>query len=330
MSKMKKPNTLVIVLAETRGHSHTFTRFRDLMLQPLEADLALCVGNHTREERNNPFYRQANHIFTLSEPADFGSYLADLVKEDFPERVEDYQQIFAFQDQFLGGIRASGHPGTGGLLLCYRHFLRKKLQESGLAQSYDYYVITRSDFLYLYQHPPLEILEPGKIYFPNGEQYGGVTDRHVIVPRELLLDLLDVWGSFFLKFSATLEELSERQDWNIEQILAWHLQKRGMLEKTAFFPYIFFTIRPPEATSGWSMGRYSPRYRGYVKYEEEFKRAFFFQKAFRSRRRWDLSMLNLDYQEPPKKKWEREFNGFWPRIRQKISSAFRHVAGVLR
>lgn len=325
---MKKIKTLVIVLAETRGHSLTFTRFRDLMLQPLEADLALCVGNHAREERNNPFYRRANHLFTLAEPADFGEYLAALVKEDFPERGNDYQKIFGFRDQFLGGIRASGHPGTAGLLLCYRHFLRKNLQESGLAQAYDYFVITRSDYLYLYPHPPMEILEAGKIYFPNGEQYGGVTDRHVIVPRERLLDFLDVWGSFFLEFAVTLHELAKRQDWNLEQILAWHLQKRGMLEKTAFFPYIFFTIRPPGVSSSWSLGKYSPRYRGYVKYEEEFKRAVFFQRAFRSRPGWDSSMLNSDYQEPPEGRWKREFYGFWPRILKNISPVFCRPAGV--
>lgn len=319
----KKNKTLVVVLAETRGHSLTFKRFQDLVLQPLAADLVLCVGNHAREERDNPFYRRASHVFVLHEPSDFGDYLAEIVREQYPERKGDYQKLYSFQNQFLGGIRASGHPGTGGLLLCYRHFLWRCLEKSGLAEAYDSFVITRSDYLYLYPHPPVEIMEPGKIYFPDGERYGGVTDRHAVVPRELLFDLLDVWGTFFRDFPATQRELGQRQDWNLEQILAWHLRKRGMLPNTAFFPYVFFTIRPPAATSSWSLGKYSSRYRGFVKYEEEFKRAVYFQQAFRSRRVWEQGMLDQVYREPTESTWKREFHGFWPRILKNFHPSFR-------
>ena len=323
---MKKHRVLVTVLAETRAHGLTFERFRACVLQPLQADLALCVGNHSREERDNPFYRQAKYVLTMAEPADFGDYLAEIIARDFPERRVDYRKIFGFQNQFLGGIRASGHPGSAGILLCYRHFLAKSIQQAGLLDRYDRFLITRSDYLYLYPHPPAELLAPDTIYVPEGERYGGITDRHAAVPGQFLLDFLDVWGSLFREFESTQRDFSGRTDWNLEKVLSWHLEKRGLLKKTRFFPYIFFTIRPPGGATQWSAGKFSPRYRGYVKYEEEFKRAVFFKKAFRLRRGWNREVFEKKYREPSEWTWKREFYGFWPRILKNINSSWKRPA----
>jgi len=46
---------------------------------------------------------------------------------------------------------------------------------SGLLERYDRFVITRSDFIWDCPHPPLSVLSPDAIWFPDGEYGGGLT-----------------------------------------------------------------------------------------------------------------------------------------------------------
>jgi hypothetical protein len=64
--------TLVIVLAETRAHEITFRSFKEHVLDALDADLALCVADNSREDPTNPFYVAARYVWRLSEPDDWG------------------------------------------------------------------------------------------------------------------------------------------------------------------------------------------------------------------------------------------------------------------
>jgi len=50
-----------------------------------------------------------------------------------------------------------------------------------LLSKYSHLIITRSDYLFIAPHPPVWQLQPGELMVPNGEGYGGVTDRHTVL-----------------------------------------------------------------------------------------------------------------------------------------------------
>ena len=80
---------------------------------------------------------------------------------------------------------------------------------------YGRFVVTRSDFIYPCPHPPLSILDCGWIWIPDGEQYGGFTDRHLVVSQEedaaAVLSLID---DIRLRPDELYEEMKHRSDWN--------------------------------------------------------------------------------------------------------------------
>ena len=67
-----------------------------------------------------------------------------------------WREFFKLKDQFLGGIKDSGHPGSAGILIFFRWFLLKNLIDSDLINKYDRFIITRSDYIYQLPHPKIE------------------------------------------------------------------------------------------------------------------------------------------------------------------------------
>ena len=56
------------------------------------------------------------------------------------------------------------------------------------ASRYDYIVHSRLEFVWLRPHPPLRVLRnlaPRCVWVPGDDDYGGLNDRHAVVPRAL-------------------------------------------------------------------------------------------------------------------------------------------------
>ena len=77
---------------------------------------------------------------------------------------------------------------------------------------YDRFVVTRSDFVWLCPHPPLSILDPRSLWIPDGEHYGGVTNRHLVVSREDLIPAVSLIEDILLRPEESLrrDEASRR------------------------------------------------------------------------------------------------------------------------
>ncbi|KAL1496703.1 hypothetical protein AB1Y20_014296 [Prymnesium parvum] len=59
-----------------------------------------------------------------------------------------------------------------------------KKQEAEQAYRYGRVLFSRLEFEWLRPHPPLELLDPRRVWLPAGEDNGGVTDRHWLSNRE--------------------------------------------------------------------------------------------------------------------------------------------------
>jgi hypothetical protein len=266
----RKESVLVIVLSETRAYEHTFELFKKNLLNTLQADLCLCVANNPREVTDNPFYTEAKYIWSYDEPEDWGNAFDEA--QATTGVLKDWRKLLLIKDQWLGGIRGEHeHPGSAGILLFFRWFLKKSILESGVLDHYDRFVITRSDFMHRIPHVPLGYLCSRFIWIPNGEDYGGYTDRHIVVNAEDLISVLSISDSIVEDPDELFSQMSFQSQWNLEKFIKFSFARAGIVKKVRRYPYTMYSVRSIDGHTRWSEGKYASMYHYYIKYDDEYK-----------------------------------------------------------
>lgn len=273
-----RESVLVIVLAETRNWELTFDWLKSHCLEVLGADLALCVADNSFEDTSNPFYREARHVWKGREWEDWGEAF------DEAQAVEgwsaDWRVLRRHQGNWLGGVReASGETrwGSSAILLYYRWVLKRRLLESGVLDQYDRFVLTRSDFMHEVPHLPLWYLQSKYTWLPDGEDYGGYTDRHLVANGEDFLRALSVTDLMLREPERLDRMMGQKRHWNLEGFLKLAFQDIGLDQKIRRFPYTMYAAKLPGGRSRWSAGVYAG-YRGFfIKYWSEYRRYLIFR-----------------------------------------------------
>ncbi|MBN2432794.1 MAG: hypothetical protein JXQ27_15065 [Acidobacteria bacterium] len=263
-------SALVIILAETREHVLTFDLFKKNLLDIMNADLCLCVARNHREDTANPFYRHARYIWRYEEPDDWGDAFDDLQRRRGLQN--DWRKLLELGDQWLGGVRAPDeHPGSAGILLFFRLFLKESIIRHHVLDHYDRFIVTRSDFMHRVPHVPLTLLNPGYIWIPDGEDYGGYTDRHLIAHRSDILPVLSVADRILTEPEALYTEMAHCTNWNLERFIKFSFTSMGLEPKIRRFPYTMYTVRSVGGNTRWRRGDYSGRLGYYIKYYDEYR-----------------------------------------------------------
>jgi hypothetical protein len=288
----KNPKTLVIILGETRAHELTYENIKKNLIDELGVDLAVCIGVKEDYCWDNPFYKNAKYRFTYQEPADYGSLFDAAYEQIVKTRSSSssppmhWREFLKIPDQFLGGIQDSQHqhPGSAGILVFCRWFLLTHLLEHNLLDRYDFFIITRSDYIYKLPHPKIHLFSPDKIYIPDGERYGGVTDRHVVLPKKWVISYLNILQQMVSEGESYYKELEKWQPVNLEKLIQFHLTRQGAFPHVRFFPYVMYTIRPQGGSTRWAQGFYSEAHGYFIKYPGEYQSAEMHQKKFKKER----------------------------------------------
>jgi len=89
-------------------------------------------------------------------------------------------------------------------MYCYRLM---RSMEKDRKRKYAYFVYTRIDLDWLHDHPPLSVLRSPYIWIPKGSDWGGLNDRHAVVPRCHA-------EAYYLRYLALLT--GEMQEWVAE------------------------------------------------------------------------------------------------------------------
>ncbi|MEM0944846.1 MAG: hypothetical protein AAGI70_12975, partial [Pseudomonadota bacterium] len=263
---------LVVILAETRGGHLTFDNFRKNLLEVFDADLALCVAENADEDRENPYYAAAKHIWTYPEPEDWAEAFDEAQRT--MGGTEDWRLLAEIRGGWLGGIKLDPpEGGAAAILLFFRHFLKLQLQESGLAEAYDRFIITRADFMHLLPHPGPELLPLDYIWIPRGQDYAGYNDRQIILSREDLLPALSLADDIFEAPSARLAEMRayNPRHWSIEACVKFHLDRAGLSRRVRRHPCTMFLVRAEHGKSSSGIyGEYDAQMGYAVKYPAEY------------------------------------------------------------
>lgn len=209
--------TLVCLLGQARFPELTLEPLKKWVLDPFKADLILC-GNI---EPNNQFRQIAKYVFS-------------------PEDSSDLSLL----DRLPGHLGASqGNGNCGRLTLHLRNDLWNSLVKHGLDKEYDVYIISRSDILWKGFHP---VLDKDYIWCVNGEFHLGLCDRHMVVPKRFLKDVITIaqiedpektFKIFEEKFREGLEKGYANCLFNLESFIYCRFKERGLLEHTGLSPF---------------------------------------------------------------------------------------------
>ena len=270
IAKCKNESVLVIILAETRAHEYTFDLFKKNLLDSMNADLCLCVADNCREDTGNPFYRHARYVWRYDEPEDWGDAFDD-IRETRGVK-EDWRRLLEIKDQWMGGVRGKEeHPGSAGILLFFRLFLKQSILKHNVLAQYDRFVITRSDFMHRISHVPLKLLHPKYIWIPDGEDYGGYTDRHIIAHRSDILNVLSVGDRIITEPQKLYSEMAHFNRWNLERFIRFSFAGMGLVPKIRRFPYTMYSVRARDGHTRWAEGHYNEKLGYCIKYPSEYR-----------------------------------------------------------
>lgn len=267
-----KQKTLVIVLGQARADKLTWASFKKNVLEELDADLALCVGESPMNNKSNLYWANAKFRWVVPEYDDFGDGFDQIQLERYG-KITNWRKILQIQNQWLGGIKGKGEqPGSAGILIYFRAKLCDFLEREHLIHSYDRFIITRSDFIWEILHPKVERLNPKYLWFPYGEFYGGLTDRHVVLNQNNLkayLNLIDPILQNTDKLMCDMLAYNPKAKWNIEQYILFHLKSLNLANKIRYLPYMMYSVRNQTTPTRWARGVFDPDLDCFVKYPSE-------------------------------------------------------------
>jgi hypothetical protein len=141
-------------------------------------------------------------------------------------------------------------------------------------------------------HPDVRHLSDHRIYVLDGERYGGVSDRHFIVPRRYFKRFLRIVDPIFTepkRLKGRIERASAVHGWwlwNPERFLALRLKELRLWRRVRYLPYAPFTVRAPGGSTRWKAGILDERRGYYVKYPDELERSQIVQRFISDRESW--------------------------------------------
>jgi hypothetical protein len=201
----------------------------------------------------------------------------------------NWRSLLAIGDQWLGGIEGErAQPGSGAILIYFRWLLLHNILGARLTESYDRFVITRSDFVWNVPHPPLSILSDNHVWIPRGEFYGGLTDRHIVASREDIGSVLNLIDDIVVRPQALYKLMSRRADWNLEKYILFHFERSGLADRVRLFPYVSYTVRGEKDGTRWKAGTYDPERGMIVKYPTELISARLFEGRIAAKDDWEI------------------------------------------
>lgn len=287
-SIIKRP--VVCILGTLRCLSITATQLIEKLLEPLQADLIICVSRMTDEdEKNLDYFPEINIVkVDIYEDARKGyEKLYDFYtkKYGFENRLSELTKI---EGNWLGGLEK--RPGSG-MHLNYNYWklweLIKNLQEQGI--EYERYIITRSDLLWTLRHPPLEKLNPRNIWIPTGEDNYGYNDRHAVCSSSNINNYLSLFE--YMLDLRTLKYLRNRDEINHEAQLKRHLDYCGMRVRR-FKNTAYLTADDNTATRWATSKETNINGKDYkYKYYNELLNAITHRDEFNAHQNWDKMII---------------------------------------
>lgn len=279
--------TLVCVISQTREHKVVWDLFKKNVLDTLNADLALCISVPDDYDYTNPFWQTAKYKWITHEYDNWTDAFEYARKTEFPECTDRWKYLLFNDDRQANWLSPINNaPGAGAILIFFRWLLLQNLRNENVFEEYDRFIITRSDFLYLCPHPPMELMNPKYVWVPDGEYHGGVTDRYAVLSKQNIEGYLSIMKHIIKNTDLMYRKVMSHTFKNLEAAVKNTLDIEFGNNYLGTFPYFMYSIRTKETPTRWAPGYWSDELGYFVKYLEEQRMALHFQKIITNKEDW--------------------------------------------
>ena len=174
--------------------------------------------------------------------------------------------------KFMGLHDNVEHSTSSAILLAFRWLVQQKMLQLQLMDQYDACVFTRADEVHLCEHANIgQMLQEclDCTWFQEGEDYGGISDRHFIASTEAFFRAINVTNSVMCESHLYLDRVV-----NLEMLIKHYMTEQKL--PVRLFPPSFFTVKRQRDTTRWSRGVETPESQAFglrIKYMGEYERA---------------------------------------------------------
>ena len=276
--------TLITVLGNARGNSQVVGSFlNNLFASTPEADLALLFGGasiHSTAASTVPrLFRVAKFVWHEREAGKPFDYMLNKIQHQahgsmsppFDLTWKDIARKNLGKRQHVFGGTSVDPEGNGVVVPYLKWRLGQILVSTGLLNSYERFVVTRSDYQYLCSLDLSLLLSapsgPGAlIWLPEGEDWAGLNDRFAVLPRSHAFSALT-----FIEKVIAHPSLYASFRGNPELLWRQRLEELGLLHLVHRFPPTMFTTRSMNDSFNWVPGIQLRGIEGLVKYKSEYE-----------------------------------------------------------
>jgi hypothetical protein len=247
---MVKEKYLVVLGGSPRGGEKAWNSMYKYVKDHLKADLAICTGK--KWLNNQSFIEKADYDWTFEEANDWSEYYS---------KNYDKQWVKAFE---LG--RNTGLLESGFIHFAIKDIILENHIEE--VEKYDYIIYSRFDQMYINYH--LHGYDQN-ILIPEGEDYFGIGDRHILIPSMLAKDYFGIL-KFFLK---NYNEFKHINYLNCETVNKLHLESFVRKESIFRTKRIQFTVAEKNDPTNWRKAKFKIYLLRNIKlkYPDEFLKA---------------------------------------------------------
>ena len=228
---MVKEKYLVVLGGSPRGGEKAWSSMYKYVKDHLKADLAICTGK--KWLNNQSFIQKADHDWTFEEDTDWSEYYS---------KNYDKQWVEAFE---LG--RNTGLLESGFIHFAIKDIILRNYIEE--IEKYDYIIYSRFDQMYINYH--LHGYNKN-ILIPEGEDYFGIGDRHILIPSMFAKDYFGILQYFLMNYN----DFKHINYLNCETVNKLHLESFANKEDILRTKRIQFTVAEKNDQTNWRKAIY--------------------------------------------------------------------------
>jgi hypothetical protein len=222
---------LVVIVGNHRGGNKAWDSLKKHLLVPYTADLATFY-DFTNKPNKTALHEASTYVWNLTDYENWDEY--------FTEKGMDLSNFLVRKTDNQHRVWSSGIINH-----VYRYEVSKNIISNALLSKYSHFVVTRSDFFYRCQHMNV-FVDKSSIWIPEGEDWGGINDRHIVCPASLILQCLSTITHYFqANFTKKIDEF------NPEAYLEKHFKVLHLLTRIRRYQRSFFLVKTVRDTSRW-------------------------------------------------------------------------------
>jgi hypothetical protein len=225
------------MIGNARGGEETWNTAYKNLIETHDADLAICFGKSNTKD-NCSLYKNSKYVWEIEEYNNWRTYYEQYLNGFWEKSLR-----LGIHNGLMGAI--DNFSGSAPIQFAIKHFLLTNYLN--ILLKYKKIIITRSDHYYITQD---KIKDNNYIWIPDGENYGGICDRHIELNTKHIVDILDVFSFIDSKLGFGL--LEKHRATNPESVLNIMYRYKNLPIKR--YPRTQFTVATTTDTTRWQKG----------------------------------------------------------------------------